>query len=246
MLSIDAKLCPRMAKQSPFKNDFDPGTAVLRVPLVEASGAIHATAAAGNNNAADDDDADADDVPLPFGMAAEWFAAHAAVAKGVIFFQGACPNLPTMYVSPSCVVSVWCFRALESIRSLRCLDGGTPERSGIGHTPARASSEQAWEPMASSSVNLCRNYAHHTHAPFPLYHCYAGTIVPHPLFRNITPLQASASRLADHELWHCADNVTHHCRRRHQDLSGTPGGCLVHASGGTPLVKRVQLGRDPL
>ena len=32
----------------------------------------------------------------------------------------------------------------------------TTERNGIGHTHARASSEQAWEPMASSRVHLCR------------------------------------------------------------------------------------------
>jgi hypothetical protein len=29
----------------------------------------------------------------------------------------------------------------------------------IGHTHARASSEQAWEPTASSSVNTCRKRA---------------------------------------------------------------------------------------
>ncbi len=32
----------------------------------------------------------------------------------------------------------------------------TRKRNAIGHTHARASSEQAWEPMASSSVNFCR------------------------------------------------------------------------------------------
>jgi hypothetical protein len=31
----------------------------------------------------------------------------------------------------------------------------TPERNAIGHTHVRASSEQAWDPMASSSANSC-------------------------------------------------------------------------------------------
>jgi hypothetical protein len=34
--------------------------------------------------------------------------------------------------------------------------GRTPERNAIGHMHARASSEQAWEPMASSSAKFRR------------------------------------------------------------------------------------------
>jgi hypothetical protein len=43
-------------------------------------------------------------------------------------------------------------------RNLQCqpVRPRTLERNAIGHTHARASSEQVWEPMASSSVNSCR------------------------------------------------------------------------------------------
>jgi hypothetical protein len=38
----------------------------------------------------------------------------------------------------------------------------TLEWNVIGHTPARASSEQAWEPMASSSGNFLSKNGHRT------------------------------------------------------------------------------------
>jgi hypothetical protein len=37
-----------------------------------------------------------------------------------------------------------------------------PERNAIGHTPARASSEHAWDPIASSSAK-CRKPEHRAH-----------------------------------------------------------------------------------
>ena len=38
-LQIDPKLCPRMAKESPFRNDLDSGTGFIRVPLIEVESA---------------------------------------------------------------------------------------------------------------------------------------------------------------------------------------------------------------
>jgi hypothetical protein len=50
----------------------------------------------------------------------------------------------------------------------------TPERNGIGRTHARASSERAWDPMASSSVICCPERAHRTLASVVMLLLSAG------------------------------------------------------------------------
>jgi hypothetical protein len=49
-----------------------------------------------------------------------------------------------------------CLPCLDAIYSANRYEEWTPERNAIGHARARASSEHAWGPMASSSVNYCR------------------------------------------------------------------------------------------
>ena len=126
-LQLDPSLCPRMAKESPFRNDFDE-RGLLVLPLVEsgrssvvgdgrgaAAGAYSPLRRRGRPGA------EGDDVPMPFAMDAGWFHEHArslvgdgigsgvrrgnrtrirgggsGVGNDAIFFQGACPNLPTM------------------------------------------------------------------------------------------------------------------------------------------------------
>lgn len=107
-LQVDATLCPIMAIESPFKNDFEPGTKMLRIPLVEpeptpglAGGGDPTNRWQHRKRGVDRDRRyDIGDTPLPFGMNQEWFAVHstpANIGNGAIFFQGACPNLPTLH-----------------------------------------------------------------------------------------------------------------------------------------------------
>jgi hypothetical protein len=99
--------------------------------------------------------------------ATEYRASH-----DVFSFSRLHPCLQCCMTSPAWQQSSWLASVL--IRRLhpclQCLDGvyggngkrpWIPEKNALGHTPARcrclcSSSEQAWEPMASSSVNFCR------------------------------------------------------------------------------------------
>jgi hypothetical protein len=47
-------------------------------------------------------------------------------------------------------------QCVDAIYSVNLLEERTPDMSAVGHTLARASSEQSWELIASSSVDFCR------------------------------------------------------------------------------------------
>jgi hypothetical protein len=65
-------------------------------------------------------------------------------------------------------------QCLNAIYSVNWLEKWTPERNAIGRTHVRASSEHAWDPMASPSVNFCRKKKNRTtlaaaNAPASMY-----------------------------------------------------------------------------
>jgi hypothetical protein len=56
-------------------------------------------------------------------------------------------------------------QCLDGMRGVNRYEECTPERNGIGHTPARASSEQVREPMASLKCKFLLKNVHRTHDP---------------------------------------------------------------------------------
>jgi hypothetical protein len=66
------------------------------------------------------------------------------------------PSKRVTYSASNLVKSSPYLQYLDGIYSVNRLEKWPPERNVIGLMHAKASSEQAWEPMASSSVNSCR------------------------------------------------------------------------------------------